>query len=180
MDKDIVDLYMSMGDFHKAVNASGLPTYVAYIKLLKSGVLRIQDKISYGSEGARLGGRAEELFQRLVPSAVDANRMFRKNNPMYDFMIEGLTVDVKYSSRHEHGSHWAFRFSGEQDMICAFLERTAGRRLDNPIILLIPSAFLKGKRLYMSEDSEYMDFEVSARDLDMVVRKYAAELAVCD
>ncbi len=57
---DIVDIYMECGDFHAAVKQSGLPIHVAHLKLLKSGCLKIQDKIRYGSKGAKLGGQAEE------------------------------------------------------------------------------------------------------------------------
>ncbi len=47
--KDIVEIYKECGDFQKAVKLSGLPHLVAHIKLLNSGVLKIQDKINYGS-----------------------------------------------------------------------------------------------------------------------------------
>ncbi len=39
MKKDIVDLYLEHKNFEKAVRLSGLPTLIAHIKLLKSGVL---------------------------------------------------------------------------------------------------------------------------------------------
>ena len=45
--KDIVEIYKECGDFSKAVQLSGLPHLVAHIKLLNSGVLKIQDKINY-------------------------------------------------------------------------------------------------------------------------------------
>ena len=76
---DIVDIYLETGDFHKAVKMSGLPIHVAHLKLLKSGCLKIQDKINFGSGAAKMGGRAEEEFQRLVPDAIDANKMLAAN-----------------------------------------------------------------------------------------------------
>ena len=52
--KDVVDIYLETGDFHESVKRSGLPIHIAHLKLLKSGVLKIQDKIQYGSRGAKL------------------------------------------------------------------------------------------------------------------------------
>ena len=89
---DIVEIYLETGDFHEAVKQSGLPTHIAHLKLIKSGCLKIQDKIQYGSRTAKLGGMAEELFQKYVPDATDANKYFKKNNPVYDFWLDGLTT----------------------------------------------------------------------------------------
>lgn len=94
MSDDIVELYLATGDFHEAVKQSGLPIHIAHLKLIKSGCLTIQDKIQYGSRSARLGGLAEDLFQKYVPEATDANKYFQKNNPIYDFWFDGLTIDV--------------------------------------------------------------------------------------
>ncbi len=94
---DIVEIYLETGDFHEAVKQSGLPTHIAHLKLIKSGCLKIQDKIQYGSRTAKLGGMAEELFQKYVPDATDANKYFKKNNPVYDFWLDGqieLTDEV--------------------------------------------------------------------------------------
>ncbi|WP_259299022.1 hypothetical protein [Streptococcus anginosus] len=35
---DIVDIYMECGDFHKAVERSGLPIHVAHLKLLQANL----------------------------------------------------------------------------------------------------------------------------------------------
>ena len=90
---DIVDIYLETGDFHKAVKMSGLPIHVAHLKLLKSGCLKIQDKINFGSGAAKMGGMAEELFQKYVREAPEANKYFKKNNPVYDFWFDGLMKD---------------------------------------------------------------------------------------
>lgn len=101
--KDIIEIYKECGDFQKAVQLSGLPHLVAHIKLLNSGVLKIQDKINYGSNASKMGGKAEALFQKLVPEAIDANKYWKKNNPVFDFYYKGLKIDVKYSSMHKEG-----------------------------------------------------------------------------
>lgn len=176
---DIVDIYMECGDFHTAVKRSGLPTHIAHLKLLRSGCLKIQDKIQYGSKGAKLGGKAEELFQKLVPEAVDANRYFQKNNPVYDFCLKDITIDVKYSSmrkdkRHKSASgNWAVRATGEQDFIVAFLERDAGTELDEAYTLLIPMQFIDVDNLYISKSGAWFkEFSIEPEELQPTLKEY--------
>lgn len=179
---DIVDIYMECGDFHQAVRMSGLPIHIAHLKLLKSGCLKIQDKIAFGSKGAKLGGQAEELFQKLVPNAIDANKYFQKNNPVYDFCVKNLTVDVKYSSLrkspsgNDESSYWDFRPKGDQDFICAFLESDKGKELAEPFVLLIPMAFVdsKAEKLHISRNGAFFrEFRVEPEELQPLLNDYA-------
>lgn len=178
-EMDIVDIYMECGDFHKAVERSGLPIHVAHLKLLQSGCLKIQDKIQYGSRTAKLGGMAEELFQKYVPDAVDANKYFKKNNPVYDFWFDGLTIDVKYSSLHKNkngnSTYWQFRTKGEQDFIVAFLEKECGLELQDPIILLVPMQFLdEQKELHISHSGPWLkEFQIEPEELYSLLKEYA-------
>lgn len=48
--KDVVEIYKQTGDFKKAVALSGLPALTAHIKLLSSGILKIEDKIKYSTD----------------------------------------------------------------------------------------------------------------------------------
>lgn len=179
MTDDIVDLYLATGDFHEAVRQSGLPTHIAHLKLIKSGRLTIQDKIQYGSRSARLGGLAEDLFQKYVPEATDANKYFQKNNPTYDFWFDGLTIDVKYSSvyskKNSQSYHWHFRTKGDQDFIVAFLERKPGSELERPFILLIPMQFLTDKNdLHVSPSGRWFnEFQIEAEELQPLLSDYA-------
>lgn len=177
---DIVDIYMECGDFHTAVRQSGLPVHVAHLQLLKAGCLKIQDKINFGTKGAKLGAQAEEKFQQLVPQAIDANHFFKKNNPVYDFCVKNLTIDVKFSSLHvgqkrQKAPHWAIRCSGEQDFLCAFLEREQDDKLNDPIILLIPNQFVTNKdKIHISKDSYWIKkFELEAEELAPLLNEYA-------
>lgn len=175
---DIVDIYLECGDFRQAVKESGLPVHIAHLKLLKSGALKIQDKIQYGSKAAKLGGKAEELFQQLVPDAVDANRYFQKNNPVYDFMFGNLTIDVKYSSLHVRNnkpSYWQLKAKGEQDFIVAFLEREKGTELTEPIILLLPMQFVDVKTdLHVSPSGPWIkEFCIEPEELQPTLRSYS-------
>lgn len=175
---DIVDIYMECGNFHEAVKQSGLPVHVAHLKLLKSGCLKIQDKIRYGSKGAKLGGEAEALFQKLVPEAIDANRYFKKNNPVYDFVLKDVTIDVKYSSlfidKRCSVQRWQIKAKGNQDFICAFLEREKGQELADPIVLLLPMAFIDIERyLYIGRSSAWFkEFQIEAEELQPTLKEY--------
>ena len=177
---DIIELYIACGDFHTAVKQSGLPIHVAHLKLLKSGCLKIQDKIKYGSKGAKLGGMAEELFQRLVPEAIDANRYFQKNNPVYDFCLKDITIDVKYSSFHKdkrystNNGRWQVRAVGEQDFIVAFLEREAGSELNDPYILLLPMQFIDVRKdLHIGKSGAWFkEFLIEPEELQPTLKEY--------
>ena len=49
----IIEIYMECGDFYESVRKSGLPILTAHKILLRSGILKIQDKIKYGSEAGK-------------------------------------------------------------------------------------------------------------------------------
>lgn len=176
--QDIVEIYLECGDFHQAVQESGLPVYIAHVRLLKSGVLKIQDKINYGSRAARLGGMAEELFQKYVPGAIDANTNFQKNNPIYDFYFKNVTVDVKYSSLmyRSKSKQWTIRVKGKQDFICAFLESEKESELKNPYVLLIPMAFFSQKNtVTITEVGKYFqEFQIAPENLEETLESYVA------
>lgn len=173
--KDIVEIYKECGDFSKAVQLSGLPHLVAHIKLLNSGVLKIQDKINYGSNAAKMGGKAEALFQKLVPEAIDANKYWKKNNPVFDFYYKGMKIDIKYSSLHKEDD-WSFRGKGSPDFFCVFLDK--GKMLEDYLILLIPNAFLNQKdTVHVSKSGAWFnEFQVSKEELKNILDMYAETL----
>ena len=158
---DIVDLYLEHGDFRTAVRLSGLPMHIAHIKLRKAGVLKITDKIQFGSKGAKLGGQAEQLFQTLVPDAVD---------------FKNMTIDVKYSSLYSGGNtnYWRIRCKGKQDFIVAFLEREQSTGIDNPYCLLLPMDFVDMKYMHISPNgSWFKEFQVEPEELRGILNDYA-------
>jgi hypothetical protein len=179
---DIVDIYLECGNFQEAVRRSGLPAYVAHIKLIGSGVLKLQDKIKYGNKSNMLGAKAEELFQKYVPTAIDANRLYRTNNPGFDFEYKGLTIDVKYSSlrRKSKSPHrqWSVRCKGDRDFIVAFLEREPNSELNEPMILIIPYGMLSFEAedtLHFFESSEiFKTYQVLPEQLVEILEDYAS------
>ena len=84
----------------------------AHIRLLRSKVLKIEDKILYGSRNQIRGAKAEKLFKKLVPNSISANDFIRKNNPVFDFMVGNLTIDIKYSSlfTNRNDGEWSIKF----------------------------------------------------------------------
>lgn len=180
MKRDVVDIYLETGDFLKAVKESGLPALQAHIKLMSSGVLKIQDKINYLAKPGKLGGMAEEFFQKLIPDAVDANKFIQKNNPAYDFLLGDLKINVKYSSIRKKQyikktrECWNFRVAGNHQVIVAFLEREEGKELDNPYIVVIPRAFFRGnKDIEITKGSQrFKDFVVPAEKLRETLEQY--------
>lgn len=179
---DIVDIYLECGNFREAVRRSGLPAYVAHIKLIGSGVLTTKDKIRYGGRANVLGAKAEELFQKYVPTAIDANKLYRMNNPNFDFEYKGLTIDVKYSSlrnkrKQNKTNNWGIRCSGERDFIVCFLESKPKQELKDCIILLIPYGMLSfnaNVQLYFSENSEiFQTYQVLPEQLVEILDEYA-------
>ena len=144
--EDIVELYKKYGDFQKAVKLSGMRALDAHIKLMASGVVSIKDRIEYGSNRVRLGAKAEELFQKIMPNAIDANTIIKRNNKGFDFLYGDLKIDVKYSSilssTKDKSSFYVFHTSKDTDIYVIFCEKEKGLGLEDPYILLIPSIFI--------------------------------------
>ncbi|MDK4486142.1 hypothetical protein MVQ23_09835 [Fusobacterium necrophorum] len=176
----IVDTYLETQDFHETVRRCKISPLIAHLTLAKAGVLKIHDKINYGTKAQALGGRAEEYFQKLVPEAIDANRFWKTNNPVYDFMFKGLKIDVKYSSLRPHTNTpcWCARVSGEQDITVIFLEKERGTELKDPYILLIPSGFVSVKNtMHISKSGRWLsEFQVEADELNSILNDYAGVL----
>lgn len=174
MAKNIIDVYLETGDFHKACDIAGMWNIDAHLELLRSGVLKIQDKIEYGTLPQQLGGKAEELFQKLVPEAVDANKFWKKNNPVYDFCYKGIYIDVKYSSLSTRDNNWKIKTS-KADFICAFLEWYKGQELNKPYILLIHKNFIPDdkKCMYFNKTSRLFKIcKVEEETLNLTLDKY--------
>lgn len=176
---DIIEIYKECQDFEKAVALSGMPTLQAHITLLRSGVISLQDKIQYSSEAGKLGAKAEFMFQKLVPNAVNYNRVVNKNNKHFDFKYGDLTIDVKYSSRinkkingeEKDGYYWSARSTGKVDLFVLFLERNKGDKLDNPHILIIPKSFATAKHFNISP-KWIKNFEVEKDDIEGFLKQY--------
>lgn len=170
----IVDIYLETKDFMEVVRQTGLPAFKVHMVLLQHGILTIHDKVRYGSRAQKLGGQAEALFQRLVPKAVDSNKFYKVNTPVYDFVLGQLKINVKYSSYRKDG-RWGFDFRKKPDIGVLFLEREKGMELKDPYILIIPGNFIQIKEMLSISKSSlfFTDFVVKQDDLAQVLDDYA-------
>ena len=138
--------------------------------------MKIQDKIKYGSRGTQLGGLAEELFQKLVPEAVNANKYWQKNNKNYDFMYKNMTIDVKYSSIYRKGKSqsWSIKLGGNANIFIGFLESEEGKGLEGCYIIMIPNGFVNVKnKKQLSRNTElFKDFQVDKEFLIKMLDEY--------
>ncbi len=174
MNKDIVDIYIECKDFEKAVKLSGLPTLIAHMKLLKSGVLDIKDKILYSSDNGKLGALAEQEFQNIVPTAINYNSIVKRNNPIFDFKYGDLTIDVKYSSvvmTKTNMRSWQVRPS-DADLLVCFLEREKGRKMDDYEIALFPKSFISAKSTFCITQKKLGSFKVKKELLEKFLNNY--------
>ena len=110
---DIVDIYLETGDFHEAVKQSGLPTHIAHLKLIKSGCLKIQDKIQYGSRTAKLGRMAEELRDVLLTGGCGADAGGSRGQVTRRWGRGDLGGRIRECVNQQHRDHQ--RDSGAQD-----------------------------------------------------------------
>ncbi|OTO02217.1 hypothetical protein [Enterococcus sp. 5B3_DIV0040] len=179
--QEIIAFYVDNDyDFVLTQNETRMPAFRLQILLAKAGVLKIQDKINYGTKAQKLGGLAEQRFHELVPKAIDANKLFKKNYPGYDFVVGNLTIDVKFSSiysrKNTEYEYWGVKTSGCQDCLVVFLERNAGDEMNDPYILFIPMSFIdEGQRnIHISRNGVWLkEFAVYPDELARIIDDYA-------
>lgn len=96
------------------------------------------------------GATAEFKFKQLVPNAVDMNEDYKENNPVFDFVVNEKTIDVKEMTiitRSEMMKHYCFKFpkkdSDRADFYCLFLCRNKKHRMNGEFdVLLLPKEVL--------------------------------------
>ncbi|MFR7349488.1 hypothetical protein [Peptoniphilus sp.] len=184
--KSVVEIYEETGDFEQAVRESGLPALEAHMELMESGLVNLKDPIVYRNREAYLGAKAEEMFQEMIPEAVDANRVIQRNNPTFDFMFGELKIDIKFSSmrfyseknyRGKVSPHYAISSRQKADLYIAFCESRKGYELINPYVLVIPAAFMfEGKKGYSKSfikgGTFFNNFVIYKKDLRKVLERY--------
>ena len=97
---EIIGYYQETGNFMKTAAKFKMNKRILHLTLAKARVLKINDKIDYGSTNVRFGGLAEKKFSEIFPEAISINDYWVRNHPDYDFNLKKLRIDVKYSSIH--------------------------------------------------------------------------------
>ncbi|MGX2974435.1 riboflavin synthase subunit alpha [Ursidibacter arcticus] len=129
------------------------------------------------AETGNVGDWAEEEFKRLVPNALDMNIQYQMNNPVFDFIVNEKTIDVKSANPRASRNtfQYAFRIRSHiddevPDFFCFFLikDKIKEPKQGNYHILLIPKEILPEKNLsitivpkgVVANSAMYWDFEV--------------------
>lgn len=184
LKEKVIGIYKETNDFYKTVEKSKISKKLVHIILRQANVLKIKDKIRYGTKSQKRGAEAEQFFQKNVPKAINANEYWKINNPIFDFYYEGLTIDVKYSSlckRERNGKtnyYWSFRtFNDEEklpDLYVVFLERKRGLKLNGVLCMVIPSEFIiqRNSITITPKNEFYKDFIVEVEDLENEIKLY--------
>lgn len=152
---EIIGYYQETGNFMKTAAKFKMNKRILHLTLTKARVLKINDKIDYGSTNIRFGGLAEKKFNEIFPEAISTNDYWVRNHPDYDFDLKKLRIDVKYSSIHirktgceewcAHGNRTKHKQDNPVDFFVIFLERKKGSKLDDPYILAIPGGMVKSE-----------------------------------
>ena len=172
--KDIIQLYKETNNFEKAVKESGLPAFIGFLKLARAGLVSLEDKIKYGTPAQKLGGLAEQEFQKIIPEAINYN-FLKVNNEFFDFKYNDVTIDVKFSSLHQRGKYeyWYFRANSTADLFVAFLEKEKGAKLQDYHILVLPQSFVENGYVNIKKGSYLFEgFNIERNKLKQFLDQY--------
>lgn len=89
----------------EATRQCDAPRFACLIWARDAGLAVPSEARRIACRNQRIGMRGEDIFQELVPKAMNMNASVVKNSPAYDFYYRGLTIDVKTSTYH---SNWHF------------------------------------------------------------------------
>ena len=64
----------------------------------QTGHIRFTEAVIVNSPQGEQGRMGEDIFQRHLPEAVNCNTSIRYANPHYDFLLDGLRIDIKCSA----------------------------------------------------------------------------------
>lgn len=171
--ESVIESYQKIGTLKGVCADTGAPPYTAFIWLKKAGMLTNSDSVKYGTTGSRRGAEAEKEFQRLVPKAMNANRELQGNCPSFDFEIDGVTVDVKYSSIRQSTGSFGFKVGKktlQPNFFAVFLPKTADGelRVGQYNLLLIPYETIAHRKcvtINTNGKGDLWDFEIPPKEL---------------
>ncbi len=117
---DIAAAYNKHKNLKLAADELGVKWQTLYVQLRKLNIPVTGDKLKYGSNRDRLAARAEIEFQRLVPFAINQNKV--KFQSKFDYFVGNEKVDIKAShlkpgNKRFKQVRWAF--SVKRQELCA-------------------------------------------------------------
>lgn len=93
-----LELYKAKAPLRAAAEEAGINIIQATMIARHSGILRITEAAIINSRAGEIGRTGENIFQKHFPEAVNTNLSVRQNNPYYDFILNGVRIDVKTST----------------------------------------------------------------------------------
>lgn len=85
-----------------AAAEAGIDIICATMLAQQTGHMRFTEAVIVNSKQGEQGRMGEDLFQQHVPEAVNCNTSIRYANPSYDFILDGLRIDIKCSAGFIH------------------------------------------------------------------------------
>lgn len=136
-----------------AAAEAGLNIIQATMIARHSGVLRITEAAIINSKSGETGRIGEQIFQHYFPEAVNTNLSVRHNNPAYDFILNGVRIDIKTSAlctgnRRKGDGKIYFRCHNklETDLFVVIVKADTATAIDDEAAyrhcFIIPSLFL--------------------------------------
>lgn len=169
MIEKCVEAYSRLKNLKLVGNELGVAWQAVYVQLRKAGVSVTGDKARYGSVTDRLATRAEHIFAKTVPFAVDANS--EKFQAAIDFTVFGWDVDVKASrclSHKDDAPRWAFCINKQKDKADFFVLYAFDLELNVKYVFLVPNEVATASSsisIPASLKSKWADYMVAEDDL---------------
>lgn len=173
--KECIKAYSELKHLKLTGERVGIPWQKVYIKLKKAGIKVTGDKQRYGSIADKLAARAERLFSKSVPFAIDNN--LSEFQSTIDFTIDGISVDVKAANlkgvyetpktKKKAAAKWSFCISKQND-IADFFVMYALEDGGVKHVFVVPSEIACQKStisIPLSLESKWADYEVKESDL---------------
>lgn len=129
----------------------GLDIITATILAQQSGCLRFTEAVIINSKTGEQGRMGEELFQEQMSKAINCNTAIKYANPHYDFLLDGLKIDIKCSAGFSKGKNgvriFPFKVSNalKTDLFICYVKSYADSPNDQESYqhaFIIPSIFL--------------------------------------
>ena len=178
--------YRNNGNLRSITEDTNLTVWIVAKTLENLGISPNWASYKERADTGKIGDWAEEEFKRLVPSALDMNMQYQMNNPSFDFIVNGKTIDVKSANTRatRTSDQYYFRLRNQEndelpDFFCVFLikDRNKEPNGDNYHILLLPKEVLPSDKKSISlvpkerkaNSSMYWDFEVEPAALSTML-----------
>lgn len=167
-----------LNDVAQACTETNVKPWRALPWLREANLLKGTDRLVYGTAQQKYGREAEIEFGRLVLDAIDCNENIRENNPAYDFVLNGLKVDVKCGMPRGRRGQWEFtperssekKRGGKKIHPDAFVlfAMTGKTFADGYLLFLFPASLVLGQTMVSitpDKPSRWWDFEIEPDEL---------------